>query len=130
MKYSEKQEQNLLGLYKEQKVYFKTGKYGPYIECGEIRKSVKIEPETTISLAEAIKVLEYNDGKPASTSSVVRKITEDLSIRKGQYGDYIFYKKTGMKTPKFFKLTADFDEDYKKCDVNVLKKWIKETYGV
>ena len=133
LKFSEKQEENLLGLYKEQKVYFKTGKYGPYIECGEIRKSVKTEPETTkISLAEAIKVLETISTASSSpaTSNVVRKITEDLSIRKGQYGDYIFYKKPGMKTPKFFKLTADFEDDYKKCDVNVLKKWIKETYGV
>jgi DNA topoisomerase-1 len=132
LKFSQKQEENLLGLYKEQKVYFKTGKYGPYIECGEIRKSVKTEPETTITLAEAIKVLETISTASSSpaTSNVVRKITEDLSIRKGQYGDYIFYKKPGMKTPKFFKLTADFDDDYKKCDVNVVKKWIKETYGV
>ena len=94
---------------------------------------MKTEPETTkISLAEAIKVLETISTASSSpaTSNVVRKITEDLSIRKGQYGDYIFYKKPGMKTPKFFKLTADFEDDYKKCDVNVLKKWIKETYGV
>ena len=133
LKFTEKQEQNLIGLYKEQKVYFKTGKYGPYIECGDIRKSVKTDSDTTtISLADAIKILETisKDASSSASSSVVRKITEDLSIRKGQYGDYIFYKKQGMKTPKFFKLTADFDDDYKKCDVNILKKWIKETYGV
>jgi hypothetical protein len=29
-----------------------------------------------------------------------------------------------------FKLTDDFEHDYKKCDVTLLKKWIKETYGI
>lgn len=115
-----------LGQYKEQNIYYKTGKYGPYIECGEVRKAVK----NILTLAEAIKLLEIESSAPPKTSSIVRKITEEMSIRVGQYGDYIFYKKTAMKTPKFFKLTEDFEHDYKNCDVNLLKKWIKETYGV
>lgn len=124
----------LLGQYKEQNIYFKVGKYGPYIECGEIRKAIKKKDE--ITLAEAIKLLEHESStsttksSSSSSSSIVRKITDEMTIRVGQYGDYIFYKKATMKTPKFFKLTADFDHDYKNCDVNLLKKWIKETYGV
>ena len=34
-----------------------------------------------------------------------------------------------MKQPKFLKL-AGFEENYKECDMSILKKWIKETYGV
>jgi DNA topoisomerase-1 len=116
-----------LGKYKEKNIYIKKGKYGPYIECGEIRKSIKGEE---IALSEAIKLLDQESDKPAKASTIVRKITEEMSVRAGQYGDYIFYKKAAMKTPKFFKLTDDFEHDYKKCDVTLLKKWIKETYGV
>ena len=112
---------------KEENIYIRKGKYGPYIECGEIRKSIKGEE---ITLSEAIKLLDQESDKPAKASTVVRKITEEMSVRAGQYGDYIFYKKAAMKTPKFFKLTDDFEHDYKKCDVTLLKKWIKETYGV
>ena len=125
-KFAEAQGQPL-GKYKEENIYIKKGKYGPYIECGEIRKSIK---DVEITLSEAIKLLDQESDKPAKTSTVVRKITEEMSIRVGQYGDYIFYKKAAMKTPKFFKLTDDFDHNYKSCDINLLKKWIKETYGV
>ncbi len=58
---------------------------------------------------------------------IVRKITDDLSIRTGKYGDYIFYKKKTMKNPKFFKLNG-FDDEYKTCNLSLLKKWIIETY--
>ena len=125
----EEQKGELIGQYKAQNIYYKTGKYGPYIECGEIRKAVK--DSKTIAFSDALKLLEETETKPASASasSIVRKISEEMTIRKGQYGDYIFYKKAAMKTPKFFKLN-DFDYDYKKCDVTILKKWIKEMYGV
>jgi DNA topoisomerase-1 len=122
----------LLGQYKEQNIYFKTGKFGPYIECGDVRKSLAKET-TTITLADAIIQLSQSQAQGQSQtqgqSTIVRKITEDMTIRVGQYGDYLFYKKKTMKTPKFFKLN-DFNHDYKKCDVNILKNWIKEVHGV
>jgi DNA topoisomerase-1 len=129
---SQKQKINhglLLGKYKEENVYFKTGKFGSYIESGDVRKSVKGIDEKSITLAEAIKYLEMSSTKSSSSSTIIRKISDDMAIRIGQHGDYIFYKKATMKTPKFFSLN-DFDEDYKKCDINILKKWIKQTYGV
>ena len=58
---------------------------------------------------------------------ILRKITDDLSLRTGKYGDYIFYKKKTMKNPKFFKLNG-FGDDYKTCNLILLKKWIIETY--
>lgn len=128
---SQKQKINhgqIVGQYKEENVYFKTGKYGPYIECGELRKSVKNGSET-LTLEEAIKYLEMENKPSSFASSIIRKISDDMTIRIGQHGDYIFYKKTTMKTPKFFSLN-DFDLDYKKCDINVLKKWIKETHHI
>jgi DNA topoisomerase-1 len=63
----------------------------------------------------------------------VREINANTSIRKGPKGDYIFYKTPKMKKPKFFDLknfTADVKEDYKICDITILKFWIKDKYDI
>jgi hypothetical protein len=52
-----------------------------------------------------------------------------LAIRKGKYGDYIFYKTQAMKKPQFLKLN-EFKDDYITCSLEFLKSWIKEKYGV
>ena len=65
------------------------------------------------------------------SSNLIREVNTNLSIRKGPKGDYIFYKSAKMKTPKFFdlkKFYKDVKEDYKTCDVNILKSWITNTY--
>ena len=41
-----------------------------------------------------------------------------MNIRKGKFGDYIFYKTEKMKKPRFLKLKG-FAEDYKSCEMNV-----------
>jgi hypothetical protein len=56
-------------------------------------------------------------------------VSKNVSIRRGKYGDYIFYKTTKMKTPKFFKL-AGFVGDYRNCEKHVLLEWIKTTHSV
>jgi topoisomerase IA-like protein len=58
---------------------------------------------------------------------IVRPITDTLSIRKGKYGPYIFYKTKTMKSPKFLKLKG-FSEDPITCDLNTLTEWIELTY--
>jgi DNA topoisomerase-1 len=120
----------LLGNFQEQPVYLKKGKYGYFLECGELRKSlntVKINvPIKEIMLEDAITILSEraNEG-----NSLVRKISNDLAIRKGKYGDYIFYKTETMKKPQFLKLN-EFNDDYVSCSLDFLKSWIKEKYGL
>ena len=121
-----------LGLYKEQPVYLKYGSYGYYLECGLVRKSlnsVKINvPFKELTLEDAITILESCD--PAS-NSLVRHISSSLSIRKGKYGDYLFYKSENMKKPKFLKLDGfNHEGGYLTCSLDTLKLWIKEKYGV
>lgn len=121
-----------LGLYKEQPVYLKYGSYGYYLECGLVRKSlnsVKINvPFKELTLEDAITILESCD--PAS-NSLVRHISNSLSIRKGKYGDYLFYKSETMKKPKFLKLDGfNHEGGYLTCSLDTLKLWIKEKYGI
>ena len=44
--------------------------------------------------------------KQPSNPNMLRVINDDLSIRNGKYGAYIFYKTTVMKKPRFKNLTA------------------------
>jgi DNA topoisomerase-1 len=123
-----------LGLYKEQPVYLKHGSYGYYLECGELRKSlntIKINvPFKELKLEDAITILESCD---VNSNSLVRHISNSMSIRKGKYGDYIFYKSEKMKKPQFLKLQGfniNSDTNYLSCSLYALKLWIKEKYGV
>ena len=118
-----------LGNYKEQPVYLKYGSYGHYLECGQLRKSlnsVKINvPFKELTLDDAITILESCD--PVS-NSLLRHISNMLSIRKGKYGDYLFYKSETMKKPKFLKLdgfNTNSDNNYLTCSLDTLKLWIK-----
>ena len=114
----------------QEDVYLKKGKFGYYLECGKILKSlqtIKINvPLKNIELNDAISILQDID---AGNNSLQRRINENISIRKGKYGDYIFYKTDKMYKPKFYKLNG-FRDDYKSCEIDKLYNWIKETFDI
>ena len=106
-----------IGIYKKVPINIKKGPYGYYIQHNKTRKSIE---GPTITLKEAIKLLE----KP---STIIYSLRDDLSIRTGKYGLYIFYKTKKMTRPKFYKLDGYNMDAYNKDD---LLKWIKEKYKV
>ena len=118
-----------LGQHHGNDVILKKGKFGIYISWGENSKNLKElgnRPIENITFDEIKKYLD--DG-----NKNIREITSDMTIRKGPKGDYIFYKTTKMKKPKFFDLknfNSDIKEDYKICDINILRSWIREKYNV
>ena len=115
-----------LGIYKNQDLILKKGKFGLYVIWGENKKSlsnIKI-PENDITLENIIPLIEISGNE-----NLVRKINNELTIRKGQYGDYIFYKTSKMTKPRFHKLNG-FTEDYKTCTESLLTDWIKEKYKI
>ena len=120
----------LLGQYKGNNLYLKNAKFGYYLECGTIKKSLKFVkiniPFKNISYDDAISILENSE---SGDNSLVRKLDTNLSIRKGKYGDYIFYKTEKMRKPLFFKLNG-FNDDYKNCSLTNIRSWIKEKYEV
>jgi hypothetical protein len=69
------------------------------------------------------------DSIPSVKSNIIREITDNISIRNGQYGDYIYYKTTKMKKPTFYKLNG-FQEDYKTCHTTIVKNWIMDVYQI
>ena len=51
------------------------------------------------------------EGKVKIETNVVKVIDENSSIRKGKWGNYVFYKTKKMKKPRFIKMGgAKIDE--------------------
>ena len=68
---------------------------------GENKKSLKgfkkdINEKTSVSDIEEF----INSNK-----NIIKKFSEELSIRKGKYGDYIYYKTKTMKKPIFINVS-------------------------
>jgi DNA topoisomerase-1 len=96
-----------IGKYKGQDLFIKNGKYGIYAKWGKETKSLK-EKFGSLKVEEIqyLDVIRYLDNDnvldPTKPIGFVRELNNNLSIRTGKYGDYIFYKKPRTKTPKFF----------------------------
>jgi len=129
--------EKLIGVYKEQNLYIKNGKYGIYFEYGNNNYKIIFDennkfPENwedwwnnDIDINEAMNYINNFNTKPtANEKGFIRKINETACVRSGKYGDYIYFKTKNMKTPKFFNLST-FEEDYKTCNVNILIEWLK-----
>ncbi len=122
-----------LGIYQNEDLTIRRGKYGIYVTWGANSKSMTCfgnRPIENITYAEVFKVLEQ-DGvlNPAVSVGFVRELNKHLSIRRGKYGDYIFYKTNRMKTPTFLKLSG-FAGDYRHDDKHTVLEWIKTTHNV
>jgi len=121
--------QYILGQYNGHDVILKKGKFGLYITWGENSKTLKElgnRPIENIGFDEVKKYLEEG-------SNLIRVINTNMSIRRGPKGDYLFYKMPKMKKPQFYDIksfSTETSEDYKICDITILKSWISEKYHV
>ena len=105
---------NVLGTYENKPVYLKKGKFGYYINHDKknvsIKNLLKEKNENKITLED---VLPYLKNEVKNTN-VLKKLNDDISIRTGKYGPYVFYKTKTMKKPKFINLKG---ENWKSIDV-------------
>ena len=101
-----------LGIYQGEKVLVLTGPYGQYVSCGDITVGIKSLKDKPITLETVQELLEEKE----ETKSIMRQLNEEMSVRKSKYGNYIYYKTTKMKKPKFISL--------KKCPYEVLTEEI------
>ena len=135
----------VLGEYEGKPLILKKGKYGAYVEWGESRESIRgiKKPFESISFEDVVNYLvadkedeDKEDGdkprnRPAlrENKNIVKVLNDELSIRKNAKtgSTYIYYKKEGMKTPKFYSL-GKYKSTFTECDKKELIKWITDTY--
>jgi DNA topoisomerase-1 len=121
--------QFILGQHNSKDVILRKGKFGLYISWGENSKTLKElgnRPIENITFDDVKKYLEEG-------SNLIREINASTTIRRGPKGDYIFYKTTKMKKPSFYDIkpfAPETSEDYKICDIVILKSWIQEKYNI
>ena len=112
----------LLGTHNDQEVYLKTGKFGLYIQWGENKKTLK-----------GLRIKEHDitidNILPFLINTSIQKINDNISIRKGKCGDYIFYQTPTMKKPQFYKLFG-FPGDYKTSSNRIILDWLDEKYNI
>jgi DNA topoisomerase-1 len=116
--------ERIVGTYVGFDIVLKNGRFGKYVVWGKSgihRKSIEKthlqnKDFYLISLDEVVRFIENDladdDGNGDTTTGgdgggcggIVRFINDDISIRSGKYGNYIFYKTIQMKKPKFISL--------------------------
>ena len=114
-----------LGKYQGHDVILQKGKFGLYISWDKNTKTLKElgnQPIESIKFKDVEKYLDQG-------SNIIREISDNITIRKSAKGEYIFYKTSKMKKPVFYNFKG-FEEDYKNCDINILKAWLKETHKI
>lgn len=114
----------ILGKYKAKDVTLKKGKYGAYITWNGENKSMSTinKDISDITIEDVIPLIE-NKTPLTSSSSIIRNVNNDISIRNGKYGHYIFYKTDKMNKPKFIKLKG-FKGDYNNCHLDDIVKFV------
>ena len=117
-----------IGTFQDKPVYIKIGKFGKYLEWNGVSKSLahlKIKANE-ITIDDVSDLLFDSENDMENT----RVIGPDASIRKGNYGHYIYYKTKKMKKPRFLKLDGFTGGDYMRCDLQIVKDWFVKTYKI
>ena len=125
-----------IGHHEDKPVYLKNGKFGAYIEWGDKRFPCKDIPgigETVdIDSVSPEIIIQYLKNeceiRHAPIKNMLRVIDNNLSIRKGKYGPYVFYKTPNMKDPVFYSMSK-FKTGYMTCEPQVLKQWLIDVHG-
>lgn len=128
-KHNSQNESKNLGQYKDSDVILRNGKYGLYINYNNKNYSVKLlnKKIENIELKDVIPALEGK--KSLSNPNILHQFDETLSIRKGKYGPYVFYKAQYMKKPRFLSLKGkDWKNDFDNLDE--LRRWISKEHEV
>lgn len=116
-----------IGVYQDHKVFVKTGRYGAYVEWNDQKKTLKNINKTVseITLEDVIQVL--ND--EVQDKNVLRALNANLSIRKGKFGPYIYYKAPQLTKPQFFNIKK-YKGSYLEDEIETVLEWIKDVYEV
>ena len=119
-----------LGSHEGSHVTLRLGKFGPYVEWNDQKISIRTVDKSLdlIVLEDVVHLLEpktiLRHVKPRGH---IRDLTEDMSVRTGKFGPYVYYKTPKMKNPEFFNLKK-FKESPETCPAEFLVAWIEAMY--
>jgi len=120
-----------LGIYNGWELFLKSGKFGPYLAWGNNTQSLKgiNVPLDKMTLDIAKEFLDTNGKSDDQTTrplpkDILRIINTDISVRKGRFGPYIYYKTAEMKKPEFVAMKK-CPHDVMNCAPNIIAEWFE-----
>lgn len=118
-----------IGVYENEPMYLKRGKYGAYVQWGENTKSLRtICPKNkslqNISFEQICSILDAN-----KNSHILRTINAFANIQSGKYGPFVYYKTPAMKKPLFVSLKK-FPKHFMNCELQVILEWLQEKHNI
>lgn len=128
-----KSESESLGKYEGEDLYIKNGKFGPYIEWGEKKESLKKLIEKTQKNVKDVTIEDietfFKDPHFKIDKNVLRILNSSMSVRNGKFGPYVYYKRDDMEKPQFLNIKK-FQEGFAVCKIESLVRWICDTYKI
>ncbi len=121
-----------IGTYKGECVYIQMGRYGAFIKYGDNTECIKsIDKQVDeIDIVDFEKHMTDKLSKPEIREiPILRELTKNMSIRKGKYGAYVYYRRVDMKSPQFLNVKK-CPIGYLKCEVSELVEWLCKTYNL
>lgn len=110
----------LLGNHIGKDVVLKQSKFGTYVEWGDSKINIKTDGDSygTTELCDVVDLL---------VTPIILEISPDASIRRGEYGTYVYYKTGKMKKPKFISLDSSIAFT---CSVDEAKSWLRKKHNI
>jgi hypothetical protein len=115
-------------MYEEKEMYIKNGKFGPYVEWGDNKESIKnIEkPLDQITMEDVLEIIGKDKKKDIN---ILRELNAEYSIRRGKFGSYVYYKTYKMTKPEFYNIKK-FPGIALSCEPKELIDWLITTYKI
>jgi DNA topoisomerase-1 len=110
----------MLGSHKESTVVLKKSKYGLYVEWNKS----KIKLLNDVTEYETIELMDVVDHL---VNPILLEISEDITLRNGKYGAYIYYKTKKMKKPRFISLDKSISSE---SNVATIKEWLRNKHQI
>lgn len=115
-----------LGTWENETVYIKNGQYGAYLVWGDKKMSCKgyDKSHADITIDDVKTIIEQ---ETKQHMNILRVLNSEMSVRRGKFGAYIYYKTLAMKKPQFLNIKK-FKEGFTTCKSETLVEWINNTY--
>lgn len=104
------------------------GRFGVFAKWGSNKKGVSCikKPFLEITLDDVKPLLVTTKN---TESNILRVLNNELSVRTGKYGAYVYYKRDNMAKPEFYNIKK-FKESFTYCKEETLIQWICDTYKI
>jgi DNA topoisomerase-1 len=118
--------EKMVGTFRNIEIIIKKGKFGPYFNFENKNYSLSSIEKSfeQINIADVISIIQnYNSNE--QQSNIIKQLDDNLSIRNGKFGHYLYYKTIKMKKPSFTSLQkCDFDYE-NTDDISLFYKYIE-----